>query len=281
MKKGLRAIFILVILTGLMVPMAVPLSAAPITISLPNVTLDTMVFTPSWTLEENPIWDLTQGDLQLSYTIDLSELNYRTDTSPMKYDTVYVGLHSGDDSYGFMASSNPNINPGEPNHQHCLQTEMEWDLPVDTDESDYNVLAIQPNTIQDPPIGSNDSSGIWFALAENPYNIVITFHAIDATQGVMFATVNGIPQGFAHNYAQAGLSFTGNMTNMRVYARLYDRAHIVDSVYSKCDLSNITVTQFTGQFMGSQPQMSLGWLKGMKKGWDGQDSPPGWIKNGK
>ncbi len=279
MKKGLRAIFILVILSGLMIPLAIPISAAPVTVTYPNAHLYSMLLDDSWSLEENPVWDLTQGDLRLSYTIDLSKLNNRTVDSTILYDTAYVGLEddTGEHHYGLMASSNPSVAAGGPNHQHCLQTEMDPSIPVESDESNYNVLANHQNTILDPPIGSDNSSGIWFDSEENPYNIVIIFHAINTTQGAMFATVNGVPQGFAPDYAEAGLSFTGDMTNMKLHARLMDRAWDPDSVWSICDVTNISATQYTTP----QPQLLKGWLNGLKKGWDGSLFPPGWTKSGK
>jgi hypothetical protein len=57
------------------------------------------------------------------------------------------------------------------------------------------------------------------------YDVVITYHALSATSATMFATINGIQQGFwdngyattAPNIYPAGLSFTGDMNQMRVF----------------------------------------------------------------
>jgi hypothetical protein len=57
------------------------------------------------------------------------------------------------------------------------------------------------------------------------YNVVIDYHALSATSATMFATINGIQQGFWTNgYATpqpniypAGLSFTADMNQLRVF----------------------------------------------------------------
>jgi len=59
------------------------------------------------------------------------------------------------------------------------------------------------------------------------YDVVITYHAIDATTATMFATINGIQQGFytapdwwdnaQPDIYPAGLSFTGDMDQMHVF----------------------------------------------------------------
>jgi hypothetical protein len=139
------------------------------------------------------------------------------------------------------------------------------------------------------PFGSNNNHGIWFdrdgvdpwqanhwgnlgpggsgsgdGLRYNTggvYDIVITYHAIDEDGdgdagndglGVMFATVNGYPQGFylasdpwngpPTNYP-AGLSFKGDMQHMQVFAGLWSPS---DIDYGYVTLSDITVTGHLG-----------------------------------
>lgn len=61
------------------------------------------------------------------------------------------------------------------------------------------------------------------------YEIVITLHADSATQGTAFMTVNGEPQGFYDpgwhpgpaDLMPAGMTFTGDMTQMQVFSGLY------------------------------------------------------------
>jgi hypothetical protein len=94
-------------------------------------------------------------------------------------------------------------------------------------------LIVTSAAVQATPIGSYDSYGIWFdrdgvapAQADNwgmldgqtyntggLYDIEITYHAVSPTKATMFATINGVQQGFiTHENAQpdiypAGLSF--------------------------------------------------------------------------
>ena len=126
--------------------------------------------------------------------------------------------------------------------------------------------------------GSHDSHGLWYdrdgvdqwqANAwENSginagrintgglYEIEITYHAIDAGLGVMFAKVNGVQQGFyepswhgggmgdADRYP-AGISFKGDMKQMQVFAGsfAYDPA---GQDYGTVTLSGIEVTGTPG-----------------------------------
>ena len=124
-----------------------------------------------------------------------------------------------------------------------------------TDETAYNVM---PNGTIVAPFGTNASYGIWYdrdtvdpwqdADPTTPtpggsavpwgsvnggtyntggiYNIAIAYHAVNATTATMFATINGIQQGFwtngyatpAPNIYPAGLSFTGDMTDLQVFS---------------------------------------------------------------
>ncbi len=109
----------------------------------------------------------------------------------------------------------------------------------------FLVLVAASGAVQAGPIGTYDSYGVWFdrdgvdasqaaswgAVNGGTYNtggiydVVIDYHALSATSATMFATINGIQQGFwdngyatpAPNIYPAGLSFTGDMTNMLVF----------------------------------------------------------------
>jgi len=104
------------------------------------------------------------------------------------------------------------------------------------DETAYD--AIGPKTIV-PSFGTYDSYGFWFdrdgvdpwqddsiANTGGVYDITIMFTAVDETTGTMFATINGVQQGFDTTVGDprhigtmpAGLSFTGDMTKMQVFA---------------------------------------------------------------
>lgn len=107
------------------------------------------------------------------------------------------------------------------------------------------ILIVMASAVQAATIGTYDSYGIWYdrdgvdssqaaswgAVNGGTYNtggsydIVINYHALSATSATMFATINGIQQGFwntnPHATAQpdiypAGLSFTGDMNQMHV-----------------------------------------------------------------
>jgi hypothetical protein len=111
-------------------------------------------------------------------------------------------------------------------------------------------------------IGTYDSYGIWFDRdgvnatqaaswgavdggtynTGGIYNVVITYHAINATTATMFATINGIQQGFwTNHYATpapdiypAGLSFStinpddgiNYMTDMQVFSSIWGSANV-------------------------------------------------------
>jgi hypothetical protein len=106
-------------------------------------------------------------------------------------------------------------------------------------EQDYDCT--DPNTVVGP-YGTFNSRGIWFDRdgvdqwqAQDPlnidgatyntggvYEVVIKYHAITPTLGTMFATVNGIPTTFDASVGglggePAGLSFTGDMTQMQLF----------------------------------------------------------------
>lgn len=134
-----------------------------------------------------------------------------------------------------------------------------------TDERDYNV---RPDGSIVAPFGTTNNYGIWYdrdsvdqwqatywgAVNGGTYNtggiydIAITYHAVNATTATMFATINGIQQGFytaGWKNAQpdiypAGLSFTGDMTDLQVFnSFLWNSARDTGTV----DFNNITATQ--------------------------------------
>lgn len=135
-----------------------------------------------------------------------------------------------------------------------------------TDERDYNVM---PDGSIVAPFGTYDSYGIWYDRdgvdqwqALNPlnvdgktyntggkYDIAIAYHAISSTTATMFATINDIQQGFwTNNYTTpqpniypAGLSFTGDMTDLQVFSSFLWNSQMDTggTVY----FNNITATQ--------------------------------------
>ena len=163
----------------------------------------------------NDVWNLTGGDLQLSYRINLTGvqasatpyLNYAEvgirqvgagDFNPGPWDTYQGG--AGGWMVSNVASVVPNNASLNDNDNHGLQASGNrgW--------ADYD--ATGPNTIV-APFGTPDNYGMWFDRdgvdatqagqwdmtdgkiynTGGVYDIVVTYHAINGGLGTMFATV--------------------------------------------------------------------------------------------
>ena len=128
-------------------------------------------------------------------------------------------------------------------------------------EGDYDCLV--PNTVV-APFGSGNNYGIWFDRdtldpwqSVSPgavdggtfntlgiYHVIITYHAINAGLGSMFATINGIQAGFyasppdwifPPDYYPAGISFKGNMSRMQLFAGIW----APDATYGYIDIHDL------------------------------------------
>ncbi|NQT66574.1 MAG: hypothetical protein HQ569_03220 [Actinobacteria bacterium] len=201
------------------------------------------------------LWDLTQGDLVLSYTIDMSsiaaagwavtEVGLREEGAP-NLDPNLIG--------GWMQSNyifgGSNDTTRYNNDMHLL-SKHGWSFQT-YDATDSTTIIT--------PYWSGNNHGFWFDRdgvdewqddmwgaagtydTGGVYNIVITYHAIDNANGTMFATINGVQQGLyigvwkdaQPEFYPAGKSFTGDMTKMQVF---YGRGGGGGTV----TLSNITV----------------------------------------
>jgi hypothetical protein len=223
-------------------------ATADIPVIYGNVTLG-----PDYTaLNYADVWNILAGDLSVRYQVDM-----RGATQPAPGATGYaeVGMRqvgSGNfnpgpfDTYqggkgGWMTSLFPDLTPS-PSTQG-LSDKHNLSASGGRGEGDYD--ATDPSTIV-APLGGPDNYGFWFdrdsvdpfqALSwgavnggtyntNGIYNILINYHAIDGGLGTMFATINGIPQGFyvggyhagePDNYP-VGLSFKGDMTQMQAFA---------------------------------------------------------------
>jgi hypothetical protein len=236
--------------------------AAPITENFGNVT-----HYPTFSATHfEPIWDLTAGDLVLSYSIDMSEIGQVN-----AYDTPYVQV-------GLRQVGADDFNPGPwDTYQGGAggwMNSLVGDLATDPDnldlddkhnlgasggrgESDYDVYASDPLTVL-APFGNFDSKGFWFdrdgvdpwqsteaANTGGTYDIEITYRAIDAALGTMIAKINGngedwVIQQFKSDgeyTGAAGLSFKGDMKNMQVFTGAWWAEGSSGNVY----LSDITV----------------------------------------
>jgi hypothetical protein len=142
----------------------------------------------SWTVTHwSEVWDLTKGDLTLSYTIDMTGLNQPgTWNTFQSWQTWYteVGLRGEDagdfnpgpfgiyqgrcggwmvsdsdvwtDSDGLTEMGVPKDSTQDLDDKHALQASG------GRGEGDYDVLLDSPDTVLDPPIGSFNNHGIWF-----------------------------------------------------------------------------------------------------------------------
>jgi PKD repeat protein len=304
-KKGLTPkflVFLLTVLLALLLFGQLAYADSAVTVNYGDITLNAPWQVTHW----SDVWDLTQGDLTLSYTIDMKGLNQpgiwntfqswqtwytevglrgeeASDFNPGPFG-IYQGKCGGwmvsdsdvwTDSDGYTELGNPDPDSTQDlDDKHALQSSG------GRGEGDYDVLDSNWNNVL-TPFGSGNNFGIWFdrdgvdefqanmwgnlgpggsgsgdGLRYNTdgiYDIVITYHAIDDGLGVMFATVNGYPQGFYTTYVNgppqnypAGLSFKGDMKHMQVFAGLWSPSDPAGHDYGYADLSNITVTGYPG-----------------------------------
>jgi hypothetical protein len=185
-------------------------------------------------------WGLTQCDLIVSYTLDMS--GYVPPMGQTEWSLVGVGAN---DTLGWMSSGAPVAAETDPNYHEqddklCLSAHERYD------EKYYD--ATDPDTVVTPPIGNPSYNyGIWFDRdgvdpsqagmwgmedgqtynTGGEYDVVVTFHAINPALGTMFATVNGIQTGIYEtpkddqpDYYPVGKSITGTLINLRLFASL-------------------------------------------------------------
>ena len=207
-----------------------------------------VAFSPTYAAGHySDIWDLTQSDLVLTYSVDLSavtqtvadetpyvEVGIRQvgadDFNPGPWDTYQGGAGGWMTSLVGDLATNPNLLDIDDKHNLSASGGR--------GESDYDVYASDPSTVVSPPFGSFDTRYIWFdrdgvdpwqdtkgANTGGTYDITIVYHAISPTLGSMIATINGngidtVNQEMlvGGTYYPAGLSFTGDMTQMQVFA---------------------------------------------------------------
>jgi len=237
------------------------LGVLPVSASEPMVTSDYDNVTLSNWGNGNfaELWDLTQCDLTLAYTIDMSEI------ATAGWAVTEVGLRQVG-----APNIDPNLQGGWMQSNYIKATSN----PDTLSNNDMHLLskhgwlyqtydASDPNTLINPPYWSGANYGFWFdrdgvdpwqaALwgmvngqtynTGGVYNIVVTYHAIQSDTGTMFATINGVQQGLyvggwkdaQPEFYPAGKSFTGNMAQMQAF---YGRGGGGGTV----TLSDITVT---------------------------------------
>ena len=223
----------------------------------PIITPQTVITYPDWvfpaasftTYHYNDVYNLTQSDVVLRYTLDTTNLSLPP--SSWSY-WQQIGIRAS----GAGSDFNPPIGSGcwmsygakdtvpTPGAQNS-QDKFNLQYQGGRDERYYDSYSpITVNSQVGTPTAWNNY-GLWFDRdTVDPwqddmwgcldgwtyntggiYNVEIAYHAISPTQGTAFATVNGVPVGFYtawsangpnHSY-NIGMSFTGNMTQMQIF----------------------------------------------------------------
>jgi len=247
MKKILFLAFTLALVFGAMPVLA----SGPDTMNYDDVTLSggfQAGHFPEW-------WDLTDGDLVLSFTYDATglvddfggnahawaELGVRSpcygDFNPT-WMAEGAGVWLATD-YDWTANTFDPDPPGSPcsdlDDKLILQKGGGWG------EGSYNLPSSPPNPWANHAVWF-DRDGVdpwqaqmWGAIdgvtynTSGTYDIVITLHATSDTAGTAYMTINGEPQGFyvpnwhpgPADLMPAGMTFTGDMKHLQVFYGMY------------------------------------------------------------
>jgi hypothetical protein len=245
MKKMLFLALTLTLTLGAMPVLA----SGPVTKYYDDVTLSGGFQTghfPEW-------WDLTAGDLVLSFTYDATglvddagahawaELGVRSpcygDFNPT-WMTEGAGVWLATD-YDWAANTFDPDPPGSPTLD--LDDKLILQKGGGLGESSYNLPSIPPNPWANHAVWF-DRDGVdqwqaqmWGAIDGVTYNtggtyeVVITLSMTSDTAGTAYMTINGEPQGFYDpnwhpgpaDLMPAGMTFTGDMKHLRVFYGLY------------------------------------------------------------
>jgi len=214
------------------------------------------------------VWDLTKGDLTLSFRVDLTGM---VDNS---------GAHAWAE-FGVRQVGAGNFNP---NSQGVwLSTDYDGTANTfDPDPDGYPTLDLDDKLILQrvsgqgegaydlpgtPPVSGNNHR-FWFdrdgvdqwqddsPLAVNGgtyntggvYNIVLTLHATGSTTGTAYMTINGLAQGFETDgnlntmeLSPAGLSFTGNMAGIQVFYGIFGYGATHSATFSNIRAEGVLV----------------------------------------
>jgi hypothetical protein len=237
----LCAILVLVLASFTGIPSA---SAAPIPaiVNEGSVTLSSNGTTQSGNFPET--WDLTAGDMTISFTYDANglvddadahawaELGIRDLTTASNFNPTWMVEGKG---VWLATDYDWNVNTFDPDVTPTLDMDDKLILQKagGQGEGAYNL----PST---PPAPGNNHRVWWDRDGVDPwqnpatantgglYNIVMTLHATSATTGTAYMTINGLSQGFETDgnwntieLTPAGMTFSGDMTRMQVFYGLY------------------------------------------------------------
>lgn len=248
MKKSLVAVVVLFMLSSVILTLSVGVVSAEetaVTHSFNDPAWGYTDFVHPWVN-----WDLTRGDLEVSYSLDMSayaggevsEVGIIDHVSPAGQ-LAWLGAAA-------PAAGEQYSNNFDQNDRLALRTSRAWD----NDYMTYDVVREQSGAYTThpwwpwAPWDPFKSCGIWFDRAAadgtpqaalyggrmcntaGKYQVTLRYSAVDQGSGVVFATVNGVPTGFyglwpsvpyagEPQFSPAGKAFTGDMTSVQVYAR--------------------------------------------------------------
>jgi hypothetical protein len=247
----MRIFFGLIVFLGLMFSISSAEEPEQISRNYEEITVEGS----TWLDQNGYAWDLTRCDLNLSFTLDMSDYY-----PPFKStEWSMVGIGSG--AWAWMTSGAPNASVTNPERNDMDDKLHLGSLPNKYDETSYDVL--YPDLIMSDPIGDPWSNhGIWFdrdGIARDQeqlwglvsgatydtagvYTVDLTYHAIDSSLGTVFSRINGIKTGFYNDwrdgipeYYPVGMSFSGDLTRVKVFASVWgENVKVLDIQATGC-----------------------------------------------
>jgi len=240
----------------LLVPTVAGAASAPTTLYYGDVSLSGGLQAGNFP----QVWDLTACDVTLSFTYDGNGLVDSVDTDADGWQDAHAWAELGVRAVGY-GNFNPTwqsegagvwlatdyhwaVNTFDPDPLGSPTLDLDDKLILQKgggwDESYYNLASTPPNPWANHRIWF-DRDGIDQWQAQNPlavdggtyntggtYDVVITLHADNSTSGTAYMTINGLDQGFETDgnwntmeLSPAGMTFTGDMTQMQVFYGLY------------------------------------------------------------
>jgi len=232
------------------------------------------------------IWDLTAGDMVISFTYDANglvddfggsahawaEFGIRTvcygDFNPTWMDEG-AGVWLATD-YEWTANTFDPDPVGSPTQD--LDDKLILQKGGGLGEGSYNLPSAPPNSWANHAVWfdrdgvDSTQATMWGAIDGVTYNtggtydVEITLHADSATFGTAYMTINGEPQGFyvpnwhsgPADLMPAGMTFKGDMTKMQVFYGLYGYGTI-----HNVEFSDIVITGVEGSLDGELCQTDL------------------------
>lgn len=225
------------------------------------------------------VWDLTACDMVISFTYDANglvddsgahawaELGIRQVGSGDFNPTSGTGIWLATD-YDATANTFDPDPAGSPIQD--LDDKLIFQRVGGHGEADYNLPSTPPAPGHNHAVWfdrdgvSASQESLWGAIDGVTYNtggiyeVVITLHATSATTGEAFMTINGEPQGFYDpswhdgepDLYPAGMSFTGDMTQMQVFYGIYGYGATHNVTFSDIEVAGCMVLDEEGMVTG-------------------------------